>query len=126
MRTATTLANLVLARPCHEMSAMRCRPEALTCVDAYAFLQAELFPAEQVASGSAFAAACNWLANFVCGLLFLPLSSALGGLCFLPFAAILVPFAVFVCQHVPETRGKSVQQILAELSFKSPKVARRF
>ena len=31
-------------------------------------LPAELFPADKVASGSALAASCNWLANFVCGL----------------------------------------------------------
>lgn len=89
-------------------------------------LPAELFPSDQVASGSAFAAACNWLANFCCGLIFLPLSSTLGGLCFLPFAAILMPFAVFVCYNVPETRGKSVQQILAELRSSSPRVGRRY
>lgn len=88
-------------------------------------LPAELFPSDKVASGSAFAAACNWLANFVCGLIFLPLSSALGGLCFVPFAMILCPFALFVLWHVPETRGKSVQQILAELRAKSPRAARR-
>ena len=57
---------------------------------------------------------CNWLANFVCGLLFLPLSSALGGLCFLPFLGVLLPFAWFVTT-LPETRGKAVHQILAEL-----------
>ena len=77
-------------------------------------LPAELFPADKVAVGSAFAAMCNWLANFVCGLIFLPLASALGGLCFLPFLLILVPFAIFVAT-IPETRGKSVQQILVEL-----------
>ena len=104
-------------------------------------LPAELFPAERVAyaphtsashapftrahltrsssraprsTGSAIAAMCNWLANFVCGLIFLPLASALGGLCFLPFLIVLLPFATFVAT-IPETRGKSVQQILAEL-----------
>lgn len=60
---------------------------------------------------------CNWLANFVCGLIFLPLASALGGLCFLPFVAVLLPFAVFVAT-IPETRGKSVQQILTELRLR--------
>ena len=78
-------------------------------------LPAELFPADKVASGSALAASCNWLANFVCGLVFLPLAAALGGLCFMPSVFILVPFALFVASRVPETRGKSVQQILSEL-----------
>jgi len=78
-------------------------------------LPAELFPADKVATGSAFAAMCNWLANFVCGLIFLPLASTLGGWCFVPFLAVLLPFALFVAS-IPETRGKSVQQILVELA----------
>ena len=82
-------------------------------------LPAELFPADRVATGSALAAMCNWLANFVCGLLFLPLAAALGGLCFVPFFAVLVPFACFVAS-IPETRGKSVQQILDELAGEGP------
>ena len=81
-------------------------------------LPAELFPADKVATGSAFAATCNWLANFVCGLLFLPIASALGGLCFLPFMCVLLPFAAFVTT-IPETRGKSVQSILLELTLPS-------
>ena len=77
-------------------------------------LPAEVFPADKVAVGSAFAAMTNWLANFVCGLAFLPLASTLGGLCFMPFLLVLLPFAMFVAT-IPETRGKSVQQILSEL-----------
>ena len=80
-------------------------------------LPAELFPADKVAVGSSFSAMCNWLANFVCGLIFLPLASTLGGACFVPFLVVLLPFALFVAT-IPETRGKSVQQILFELSGK--------
>ena len=69
-----------------------------------------------MAAGSAFAATCNWLANFAVGLAFLPLASALGGLCFLPFLLVLLPFAAFVAWRIPETRGKTVQQILSELA----------
>ena len=45
-----------------------------------------------------------------------PMASALGGLCFLPFMVVLLPVAAFVALCVPETRGKSVTQILFELS----------
>ena len=79
-------------------------------------LPAELYPSDKVAAGTALAAMCNWLANFGVGILFLPLASALGGFCFLPFLVVLVPFALLVAAKVPETRGKTVQQILAELS----------
>ena len=78
-------------------------------------LPAELFPSDKVATGTALAAVCNWLANFVCGLIFLPLAATLGGLCFLPFLLVLLPFALFVATSIPETRGKSVQQIQIEL-----------
>jgi len=77
---------------------------------------AELFPPDKVAAGSSFSAICNWLANFAVGLVFLPLASTFGGLCFLPFLLVLLPFAAFLVTKVPETRGKTVHQILAELA----------
>ena len=79
-------------------------------------LPAELFPADKVAVGSAFAAMCNWLANFVVGQVFLPVSAALGGFCFLPFALILVGFIAFAHRRVPETRGKTLEQIISDLN----------
>eukprot|EP00322_Chrysochromulina_rotalis_P001079 CAMPEP_0115846448 /NCGR_PEP_ID=MMETSP0287-20121206/9867_1 /TAXON_ID=412157 /ORGANISM="Chrysochromulina rotalis, Strain UIO044" /LENGTH=562 /DNA_ID=CAMNT_0003300241 /DNA_START=33 /DNA_END=1721 /DNA_ORIENTATION=- len=79
-------------------------------------LPAELFPPDKTAAGSSFNAICNWLANFAVGLVFLPLSAALGGTVFMPFLLVLLPFAVFLVVKVPETRGKTVQQILSELS----------
>ncbi len=78
-------------------------------------LPAELFPPDKVAAGSSFNAICNWLANFAVGLIFLPMSAALGGMCFVPFLLVLLPFAFFLIVKVPETRGKTVQQIMSEL-----------
>ena len=78
-------------------------------------LPAELFPPDKVAAGSSFNALCNWGANFIVGLIFLPMSAALGGMCFVPFLLVLLPFAFFLVLKVPETRGKTVQQIMAEL-----------
>ena len=69
-----------------------------------------------MATGTALAAVCNWLANFGVGILFLPLASTLGGMAFMPFLLVLLPFAFFVIARVPETRGKAVQQILSELT----------
>lgn len=78
-------------------------------------LPAELFPGEAAAHGSAISATVNWLSNWVVGQSFLPLSLALGGFCFVPSAVMLICFVVWALVSLPETRGKSVEQILAEL-----------
>ena len=44
------------------------------------------------------------------------MASYLGGMCFLPFLLVLLPFALFLVKKLPETRGKTVQQILNELA----------
>lgn len=80
-------------------------------------LPAELFPQDKCAMGSAVAASCNWLANFVAGQAFLPMTSALHGFCFLPFAVVLLLFVYFVHHAVPETRGKTLEQILDDVNF---------
>ena len=79
-------------------------------------LPAELFPVDKCARVSSLAAQCNWLANFVVGQVFLPVSAALGGFCFLPFALILVGFIAFAHRRVPETRGKTLEQIISDLN----------
>jgi len=78
-------------------------------------LPAELFPVDKCATGSALSASCNWLANFAAGQAFLPLSTALQGWCFLPFALVLSGFVRFVLRSVPETRGKTLEQIMDEM-----------
>merc|ERR1712060_672820 len=75
-------------------------------------LPAEMFPSDKCGKGSAISASTNWLANFCVGIVFLPLSNSLQGFCFVPFAIIMVGFVYFIIRHVPETRGKTVEQIL--------------
>ncbi len=87
-------------------------------------LPAELFPVDKVAQGSAITATCNWLANFFCGQAFIPISTTLGAFAFLPFAAVLVLFVAFVVLKVPETRGKTIEQIMLDLNG-PPKVTPR-
>jgi len=83
-------------------------------------LPAELFAMDKCAQGSGVAASSNWLANFVVVQAFPTLSNRLGGLCFLPFALVLVFFLWFVHARVPETRGKTLEQILGEISRDQP------
>ena len=50
---------------------------------------------------------------------FLTLADALGSFAFVPFAACLAMGGVFVMLVVPETKGKSLEQIQSELAFGS-------
>ncbi|EOD37552.1 hypothetical protein EMIHUDRAFT_454885 [Emiliania huxleyi CCMP1516] len=83
-------------------------------------LPAELFAPDRCALGASVSAGSNWMANFVVGQAFMPLSNALKSACFLPFAVVVCGFAVFVTRTVPETKGKSLDQILFELSAHTP------
>jgi MFS family permease len=65
----------------------------------------ELFPAEARAAGAGISAALNWLANFVVGLVFLPLASAIGqAATFWIFGAVCAVAFLFTVRYVPETR----------------------
>ena len=70
---------------------------------------------DKCAKGSGIAAGANWLANFIVVQAFPALSNSLHGLCFLPFAVVLVLFLWFATLQVPETRGKTLDQIMAEI-----------
>jgi SP family galactose:H+ symporter-like MFS transporter len=79
-------------------------------------LIAEVFPADARAEGAAVSSTANWLANFVVGLLFLPVIDAVGeGPEFWIFAVICIAGLVFVNRYVPETRGRTFAEIDAEL-----------
>ncbi|KAG8461030.1 hypothetical protein KFE25_003599 [Diacronema lutheri] len=79
-------------------------------------LPAEIMPAETRALASSVAATTNWLANFIASQAFLVIANALGGFAFVPFGACLVLGGFFIALFVPETKGKSLEQIQAELA----------
>jgi len=78
-------------------------------------LPAELFSMDKCALGTSLAASSNWLANFAAGQVFLPMATALEGNCFMPFALVLMCFLIYVHASVPETRGKTLDQIIDEM-----------
>ena len=81
-------------------------------------LPAELFPMRKRAAATGLATAVNWLANFAMGQVFLPcLATPLGSYAFVPFALVLAGGLVFVHRCVPETRGKTLEQIERELDL---------
>jgi sugar porter (SP) family MFS transporter len=73
-------------------------------------LAAEIFPARERAAGASIATAVNWFANFLVGLMFLPLAGAIGqGPTFWIFAAVCALGFVFVYRKVPETKGRALE-----------------
>ena len=69
-----------------------------------------------MSKGNALAAIVNWTANFFVALTFGPLSNILGSFSFAPNACVLFCFIVFVAVKLPETKGKTLEQIQEELN----------
>jgi MFS family permease len=72
-------------------------------------LIAEIFPPEARGAGVGVATTVNWLSAFAVGLVFVPLTRAIGpGPTFWAFAAACAATVVFVERYVPETKGRAV------------------
>lgn len=72
----------------------------------------EIFPNRVRSRGQALGTFVDWLVNAVVGLVF-PLALTLygGGAVFLFFAVLEVPFFIFVLKVMPETRGKTLEEL---------------
>ncbi|XP_076044613.1 solute carrier family 2, facilitated glucose transporter member 1-like isoform X2 [Oratosquilla oratoria] len=77
------------------------------------FLVTELFAQNARPTASSIAVAINWTAAFFVGLGFLPIAKALGPYVFLIFVGLLGLFILFTIKKVPETKGKSIDEITA-------------
>lgn len=77
-------------------------------------LNAELYPLRERGAAAAAGTTANWASNFVVSLTFLPLIAALGEAgAFGFYAAVGVLALIFCITLVPETRGRSLQEIEA-------------
>ncbi|CAG9800552.1 unnamed protein product [Chironomus riparius] len=76
-------------------------------------ITAELFSQGPRPTAMAIAVLVNWLANFVVGIGFPSLKSALENYTFLPFSVFLAIFWIFTYKKVPETKNKTFEEILA-------------
>ncbi|XP_055324204.1 glucose transporter type 1-like isoform X2 [Sitodiplosis mosellana] len=76
-------------------------------------ITAELFSQGPRPSAMAIAVLVNWMANFVVGIGFPSLQSALENYTFLPFSVFLAIFWIFTYKKVPETKNKTFEEILA-------------
>ncbi|KAK6835213.1 hypothetical protein RU639_002326 [Aspergillus parasiticus] len=74
-------------------------------------LPAEVFPNSKRAKGVGAATAMNWLANFIIGVVVPEMLIKLGWGTFLFFGLFCVAAAIFSFLFVPETSGKSLEQI---------------
>lgn len=72
---------------------------------------AEIFPEGPRATAMGAAATVNWLCNASIGLGFPLMQRALGPAVFLPFATVLAGWLAFTTVYVPETRGRSIEEI---------------
>lgn len=76
-------------------------------------------PAERARHRSSFGSAANWLGNFIVSQFFLVLLDAFGNNVGGPFAIFGVFSALsipFVLRLVPETKGKSLEEIEKEMT----------
>ncbi|KAG0046400.1 hypothetical protein BGZ83_008435 [Gryganskiella cystojenkinii] len=72
----------------------------------------EVVDTSAVASASAFALSINFTTNFVVSISFLKLQEWLGGSVFYVFAALLLGLTVAINRIIPETRGKTVEEVV--------------
>ena len=80
-------------------------------------LIAEIFPLAVRGRGMSTASVANWGSNLAVTLVFLDLVHALGsGGTFLVFAAMTLAAIAFTWRLVPETRGRSLEQIESDLA----------
>ncbi|KAM3594217.1 uncharacterized protein V6R79_004315 [Siganus canaliculatus] len=77
------------------------------------FIVAELFSQGPRPAAIALAGCCNWTCNFIIGMTFPYIENVLGPYVFVLFAALLLCFTVFTYLRVPETKGKSFEEIAA-------------
>jgi SP family facilitated glucose transporter-like MFS transporter 1 len=83
------------------------------------FLVSELFGVGARGLATSIAVAVNWSANFMVGLTFLPLTNTLGNSTFLVFTVFLAIFWIYTYKNVPETKGRSPDEIAAAFRQKS-------
>jgi SP family facilitated glucose transporter-like MFS transporter 8 len=80
---------------------------------------AEIFPTEVRGTASSIATAVNWGSSFLVCLFFQPLEEALTRQgCFFLFAMVCLACFIFVKLLVPETKGKTVDEVLATMNSK--------
>ncbi|KAE9002225.1 hypothetical protein PR002_g17687 [Phytophthora rubi] len=84
-------------------------------------MTADMFPDSIRASASSLCIGINWLCNLVVGVSYPYVSVALEKYAFVPFVVLLAIFFLLAVKLVPETSGKSAQEIQAEYDLRRDK-----
>ena len=79
------------------------------------FLVSELIDPEYFGRMQSLAMTINWLCNFLVGMCFPFMVKHLGSFSFVPFAAALLVASVYAIVWLPETRGKSLDEVMADI-----------
>ncbi|OZJ03832.1 hypothetical protein BZG36_04309 [Bifiguratus adelaidae] len=85
-------------------------------------LTAEMFPTFAVGAASSLCIGINWLFNFVIGLIFPSLNNGLGNYTFVLFAAIGGAHGIYTLFLLPETKGKTIEEIGLQLGWAKPEL----
>lgn len=74
----------------------------------------EIYPRHVRTSAMSISSTINWLSNFAVGLTFPTLSHVLGPMSFVPFGIVLAIAFILEYLYVPETQGKTLEEIQEE------------
>lgn len=76
---------------------------------------AEMFDGKYVTVAMSLCSQLNWGCNFIVGMVFPYMNAYLGPYSFLPFAVILALTFIFTLFFLPETQGKTPEDLVAEM-----------
>lgn len=79
------------------------------------FLSSELIAPEHVGTVQSISMSSNWFSNFCVGMLFPLMDQELGAYSFVPFAVVLLITVTYSLLVLPETRGKTYQEVRQEM-----------
>ncbi|RHY31274.1 hypothetical protein DYB32_003640 [Aphanomyces invadans] len=77
---------------------------------------AEMFPAKPRPTAMSVATMVNWTFSFVVGIAFPTMQSSLLENTFVPFGIVLTIAFIFVYKYVPETKGKTLEEIQQDMT----------
>ncbi|EEY59857.1 Major Facilitator Superfamily (MFS) [Phytophthora infestans T30-4] len=87
-------------------------------------VMADLFPDDVRAVGCSICVGCSWLCSLTVGLVYPYLAAALGNFSFVPFMYTITLSFLFFFSVVPDTYGKTIQEIQDEFEVRRLKKSR--